>query len=31
MNISYKSPGTLEETRFEKIHSVILMTQNKHL
>ena len=23
MNISYKSPGTLEETRFEKIHSVI--------
>ena len=23
MNISYKSPGALEETRFEKIHSVI--------
>ena len=23
MNIDYKSPGTLEETRFEKIHSVI--------
>ena len=23
MNINYKSPGTLEETRFEKIHSVI--------
>ena len=23
MIINYKSPGTLEETRFEKIHSVI--------
>ena len=23
MNINYKSPGALEETRFEKIHSVI--------
>jgi len=23
MTISYKSPGTLEATRFEKIHSVI--------
>ncbi|MAU63265.1 MAG: glucosamine-6-phosphate deaminase [Flavobacteriaceae bacterium] len=23
MNIDYKSPGTLEETRYEKIHSVI--------
>ena len=23
MNINYKSPGTLEETRFEKIHSII--------
>ena len=23
MNISYKSPGALEQTRFEKIHSVI--------
>ena len=23
MNINYRSPGALEETRFEKIHSVI--------
>ena len=23
MNITYKSPGALEQTRFEKIHSVI--------
>ena len=23
MNINYKSPGTLDETRFEKIHSII--------
>ena len=29
MNISYKSPGTLEETRFEKIHSVIFNDSKK--
>jgi len=29
MNISYKSPGALEETRFEKIHSVIFEDSKK--
>ena len=29
MNINYKSPGTLEETRFEKIHSVIFNDSKK--
>ena len=29
MNINYKSPGTLEETRFEKIHSIIFDDSKK--
>ena len=29
MNISYKSPGALEQTRFEKIHSVIFEDSKK--
>ena len=29
MNISYKSPGALEQTRFEKIHSVIIDDSKK--
>jgi len=28
MIINYKSPGTLEQTRFEKIHSIIFDDSN---